>query len=140
MRELFRLRIAAKRQMTAPQRLMEALSLSEGDEIQLEVADGQIVAVHPCKAVRTALLSSDLLSEIRRQEHRLAQGKGLSVERALRGFEELEEPGEQSNPQVRVNRRNVAAGAETKPEATARMHRNASAKRKKMEFGTGITG
>jgi len=80
MRELFRLRIAAKRQLTAPQRLMDALSLSEGDELQIEVADGQIVAVHPCKAVPTSLLSSELLSEMRKQEHRLAQGKGLSMD------------------------------------------------------------
>ena len=83
MNELFRLRIAAKRQITAPQRLMDSLSLSEGDEIQMEVADGQIVAIHACKAVRTALLSEDLLSEIKKQEHRLAQGKGLTVAEAM---------------------------------------------------------
>ena len=83
MNELFRLRIAAKRQITAPQRLMESLSLSEGDEIQMEVSDGQIVGVHACKAVPTALLSEDLLTEIKKQEHRLAQGKGLTVAEAM---------------------------------------------------------
>jgi len=43
----------------------------------------QIVAVHACKAVPTALLSDDLLSEIKKQEHRLAQGKGLTVAEAM---------------------------------------------------------
>jgi antitoxin component of MazEF toxin-antitoxin module len=90
MNELFRLRIAAKRQMTAPQRLMDALSLSEGDELQVEVAGGQILSVHACKSVPTSLLSDDLLSEIKRQEHRLAQGKGLTAEAAMREVEKQE--------------------------------------------------
>jgi antitoxin component of MazEF toxin-antitoxin module len=83
MHELFRMKIAAKRQMTAPQRLLDALSLSEGDEIQIEVADGQIVGTHACKAVPTALLSEELLSKIKKRESRLVQGKGLTVEEAL---------------------------------------------------------
>lgn len=90
MNELFRLRIAAKRQMTAPQRLLDTLSLSEGDEIQVEVAHGQILAVRACKSVPTALLSEDLLSEIKKQEHRLSQGKGLSAEEAMRAVKKLE--------------------------------------------------
>ena len=84
MHELFRLRIAAKRQMTAPQRLMELLHLSEGDEIQLEVADGQIIDARPCKPIPTALLSEDLLTEIKKQERRIEQGKGPSLEDARR--------------------------------------------------------
>jgi antitoxin component of MazEF toxin-antitoxin module len=83
MHELFRMKIAAKRQMTAPQRLLDALSLSEGDEIQIEVANGQIVGTHACKAVPTALLSEELLSKIKKRENRLLQGNGLTVEEAL---------------------------------------------------------
>ena len=113
MHELFRLRIAAKRQMTAPQRLLDALSLSEGDEIQVEVADGRIVAVHPCKAVPTSLLSADLLAEIRQQEERLAQGKGLGLPAAMREIENKKRE--------------------------EREKRAASGKRPKVEFGTSVT-
>ena len=83
MRELFRLKIASKRQMTAPQRLLNALNLAEGDEIQIEVADGQVVDVHPCKAVPTALLPQALLSKIKEREERLMQGEGLTTEEVL---------------------------------------------------------
>lgn len=83
MHELFRMKIAAKRQMTAPQRLLDALSLSEGDEIQIEVADGRIVGTHGCKAVPTTLLSKGLLSKIKKREGQLVQGKGLTPEQAL---------------------------------------------------------
>jgi bifunctional DNA-binding transcriptional regulator/antitoxin component of YhaV-PrlF toxin-antitoxin module len=87
MNELFRLKIASKRQITAPQRLLDALNLSEGDEIQIEVSDGQVREVHPCKAVPIALLPETLLSKIKRREDRLMQGGGLSVEEALQEAE-----------------------------------------------------
>jgi antitoxin component of MazEF toxin-antitoxin module len=87
MNELFRLKIASKRQMTAPQRLLDALSLSEGDEIQIEVADGNVIGVHACKTVPTALLSEDLLSKIKTRENRLVQGRGLTVRQALQKVE-----------------------------------------------------
>jgi bifunctional DNA-binding transcriptional regulator/antitoxin component of YhaV-PrlF toxin-antitoxin module len=83
MHELFRMKIAAKRQMTVPHRLLNVLGLSEGDEIQIEVADGQIVGTHACKAVPTALLSDELLSKIKKREAQLVEGKGLKLEQAL---------------------------------------------------------
>jgi bifunctional DNA-binding transcriptional regulator/antitoxin component of YhaV-PrlF toxin-antitoxin module len=83
MNELFRLKIASKRQITAPQRLLDALHLSEGDEIQIEVVDGQVAGIYPCKAVPTDFLPGDLLSKIKKREARLMQGKGLTVEEAL---------------------------------------------------------
>jgi antitoxin component of MazEF toxin-antitoxin module len=83
MNELFRMRIAAKRQMTVPQRLLDVLSLAEGDELQVEVANGQIVATRAYKAVPIALLSPTLLSEIVREEQRMAQGRKLSLDQAL---------------------------------------------------------
>lgn len=84
MNELFRLKIASKRQMTAPQRLLDVLNLNEGDEIQIEIADGQIVDVHPCKAVPTRMLTDELLSKIKQREERMVQGHGLTPEEALR--------------------------------------------------------
>jgi bifunctional DNA-binding transcriptional regulator/antitoxin component of YhaV-PrlF toxin-antitoxin module len=84
MNELFRLKIASKRQMTAPQRLLDVLGLNEGDEIQIEIAEGQIVDVHPCKAVPTRMLTEELLSKIKEREERMLQGYGLTPEEALR--------------------------------------------------------
>ena len=83
MNELFRLKIASKRQMTAPQRLLEALGLSEGDEIQIEIADGRVVDVHPCKAVPTALMTNELLCKLKKREQRLVEGHGMTVEEAF---------------------------------------------------------
>lgn len=83
MNELFRMKIASKRQLTAPQRLLDILGLNEGDEIQIEIAEGQIVDIHPCKAVPTRLLTGELLSKIKQREERLIQGYGLSGEEAL---------------------------------------------------------
>jgi len=71
MRELFRIKIASKRQATVPQRLLEILGITEGDEIQIEVSDGQVRGVHACKAVPTALLSEELLAKLERREAQL---------------------------------------------------------------------
>jgi len=109
MNELFRLKIASKRQLTAPQRLLDALSLSEGDEIQLEVADGQIVDVYPCKAVPTALMTDDLLSKIKKREDRLMQGKGLSVEEAFEKADGMTAIAPSTSDRERTHRRKEMA-------------------------------
>jgi antitoxin component of MazEF toxin-antitoxin module len=113
MQELFRLKIASKRQMTAPQRLLDALQLGEGDEIQIEVADGHIVDVHPAKAVPTALLTEALLSKLKEREERLIQGEGLTVAEILRKAE-ASRPGKARSAtgdvvQPRANRRKETA-------------------------------
>jgi antitoxin component of MazEF toxin-antitoxin module len=89
MNELFRLKIASKRQMTAPQRLLDALGLSEGDEIQIEIAGDRVVDIHPCKAVPTALLTTELLSKIKEREERLTQTQGLTIDQALQEVQAL---------------------------------------------------
>ncbi|MGD0931305.1 MAG: hypothetical protein ABR902_11700 [Candidatus Korobacteraceae bacterium] len=92
MQELFRMKIAAKRQLTVPQRLLDVLGLAEGDEIQIEVSDGQIVGTHACKTIPTALLGKDLLSKIRKREEHLIQGKGLTVAEAIAKADETPMP------------------------------------------------
>ena len=83
MTELFRLKIAAKRQLTLPQRLLSVLNLAEGDEIQVRVEDGQIVSAQPCKPVPTAFLPNDLLSKLKTREKLLTEGKGIHLDDAL---------------------------------------------------------
>jgi bifunctional DNA-binding transcriptional regulator/antitoxin component of YhaV-PrlF toxin-antitoxin module len=77
------LKIASKRQLTVPQRLLSVLALAEGDEIQITVEDGRIVSAQPCKSVPTALLPDDLMSKIKAREKLLAEGKGIDVDEAL---------------------------------------------------------
>jgi len=83
MAELFRLKIAAKRQLTAPQRLLDVLHLTEGDELQITVENGQIAFAQPCKSVPTSLLSPDVLAKIAERERQLAAGEGIALENAL---------------------------------------------------------
>lgn len=83
MTELFRLKIAAKRQLTLPQQLLSALDLAEGDEIRIRVEGGRIVAVQPCKSVPTSLLPDELLSKLRAREKLLTEGKGIGLDEAL---------------------------------------------------------
>ena len=68
MSDLFRLKIASKRQMTAPQRLLDVLGLNEGDEIRIEVADGQIVRTEACKVLPTRLFSPEILKKLAQRE------------------------------------------------------------------------
>src|SRR5450432_2580186 len=60
MDELFRLRIAVKRQVTVPQRLMDILGLSMGDELQVEVRGNEVRLV-PMVQVPKSMLSPELL-------------------------------------------------------------------------------
>lgn len=79
MHELFRLKIAAKRQVTLPQRLLNQLQLSEGDEIRLEVADGQIVSVEACKVVPTRLFTPEIREQLAEREAEMAKGKTADI-------------------------------------------------------------
>jgi bifunctional DNA-binding transcriptional regulator/antitoxin component of YhaV-PrlF toxin-antitoxin module len=83
MAELFRLKIAAKRQLTVPQRLLDVLHLNEGDELQITVVNGQIAFTQPCKSVPTSLLSPDVLAKIEEREKQLMAGEGIPLENAL---------------------------------------------------------
>lgn len=63
MKELFRMKIVAKRQLTVPQRLMDALGLSQGDEIQIELADGHL-RVRPYRITPADEMSPDAVAAI----------------------------------------------------------------------------
>ena len=89
MMELFRLKIAAKRQITVPQRLLKALNLSEGDEIQVTVENGQIVSTQPCKSVPTTLIPDEMMAKVKTREKLLLEGKGIDIEEALENLKVL---------------------------------------------------
>ena len=64
MHDFFRLKIVSKRQVTLPQLLLEKLHLREGDELELEVEDGSIVAVRALKLVPTDFFSDKILQQL----------------------------------------------------------------------------
>jgi bifunctional DNA-binding transcriptional regulator/antitoxin component of YhaV-PrlF toxin-antitoxin module len=87
-KELFRLRIASKRQITVPQRLMNVLGLSEGDELQIELKGNQITEIRPCKVVPTDLFSPEIVAALEAREREIQSGKGRHLK-----LSELDEQG-----------------------------------------------
>jgi AbrB family looped-hinge helix DNA binding protein len=80
MRELFRLKIASKRQVTIPQRLLNVLNLTEGDEIRITtIDDGHVVGCEPFKMVPTSLFTPEVLSQLSKREAEIDAGKGRPV-------------------------------------------------------------
>jgi len=77
MTELFRMKIVAKRQLTVPQRLMDALGLSQGDEIQIELADGRL-RLRPYRVTPADEMSPDAVSAIAAAKKQLGQ-RGVQV-------------------------------------------------------------
>ena len=71
MDELFRLKIVGKRQITLPQRMLAVLGLDEGDELQVEVHNGQIKSVRPYKLVPKDLFTPDMLQKLDEREREL---------------------------------------------------------------------
>ncbi len=63
MAETFTLLIGAKRQVTFPARLLELLSLKEGNEVEISVEDGQISLV-PMVRVPRHFISPSLLEKM----------------------------------------------------------------------------
>jgi bifunctional DNA-binding transcriptional regulator/antitoxin component of YhaV-PrlF toxin-antitoxin module len=83
MEELFRLKIAAKRQVTVPQRLLNLLHLEEGDEIRLEVTGDQITKVEACKVVPTHFFSPAVLKQIAMREAEPSHGRSINPQQLI---------------------------------------------------------
>jgi AbrB family looped-hinge helix DNA binding protein len=77
MAETFTLVIGAKRQVTFPARLLELLSLKEGNEIEISVDNGQISLV-PMVRVPRHFISPALLEKM--EERRGAKKSDMSLE------------------------------------------------------------
>lgn len=74
MKDIFRLKIVAKRQVTIPQVLMERLHLEEGDELELEINDHDEVALRPMKVVPVQLFSREMLAKLKNRAQKMADG------------------------------------------------------------------
>ncbi len=77
--ESFRLKIAAKRQVTLPQKLVSMLHLQEGDEIEIVTEGSNVVDFRPMKLVPTSFFTEEILQKLERRERELKSGGGFEV-------------------------------------------------------------
>jgi AbrB family looped-hinge helix DNA binding protein len=74
MPDFFRVKIAAKRQVTLPQMMLQQLGLEEGDELEFTVADGAIRAVRPYRTVPLDYFPPNVLRMIAQRSKELEKG------------------------------------------------------------------
>jgi AbrB family looped-hinge helix DNA binding protein len=73
--DFFRLKIVSKRQVTIPHLMLEKLHLREGDELEVEIDDGVIVAVKPLKLVPTDFFSDHMLHKLEERSRSMDAGR-----------------------------------------------------------------
>jgi bifunctional DNA-binding transcriptional regulator/antitoxin component of YhaV-PrlF toxin-antitoxin module len=74
MPDYFRTKIAAKRQVTLPQLMLNQLGLMEGDELEFTVADGVIRAVRPYRPMPLDYFPQEALDMIARRSDEMRAG------------------------------------------------------------------
>jgi len=92
MHDFFRLKVVSKRQVTLPQLLLEKLHLEEGDELEVEVADGTIVAVRPLKLVPTDFFSDRLLQKLEERSRSMEAGRKAHAPGSVASSERRSKP------------------------------------------------
>lgn len=76
--ELFRMKIAANRQVTVPARLLDILGVTEGDEIRIEIRGSDALSVEGRKSV-PARLPEELRAKLRQRTDAVIAGHGLPL-------------------------------------------------------------
>ncbi len=77
--ESFRLKIASKRQVTLPLKLVSNLHLQEGDEIEIVTEGSNVVHVRPMKLVPTSFFTEEVLRKLGQREREMESGGGFEV-------------------------------------------------------------
>ncbi|MGD0990711.1 MAG: AbrB/MazE/SpoVT family DNA-binding domain-containing protein [Candidatus Sulfotelmatobacter sp.] len=75
--EVFRIRVAARRQVTLPEELMRLLRIDEGDTLEISVEKNAISGGYGLKLAPTSLFDDDLIARLHERENQIEQG--LSV-------------------------------------------------------------
>ena len=78
MSQVFRLKVAARRQVTLPQEVLDLLNLSEGDVIEVTVQGDSIVG-RGLKLVPSHLFTPEILEQLRRREEEMSEEEALEV-------------------------------------------------------------
>lgn len=76
----FRLKVAARRQTTLPQDLLDSLLLGEGDVLELNVQGSSIVSGRGLKLLPTNLFTSEMVEQLHKREQEIARGRNLEAE------------------------------------------------------------
>ncbi len=77
--EHFKLKVASRRQVTLPLRMLDLLHLSEGDFLEISVEDGRVIAGRGLKLVPTNLFTPDILDRLKEREEEMDRGDFLEV-------------------------------------------------------------
>ncbi len=92
MRDFYRLKIVSKRQITLPQLMLEKLRLQEGDEIEVEIENGNILAVRPLKLIPVEFFTDTLQRQLEERSksmdagHKTREVKVSVVKSAAKGL------------------------------------------------------
>jgi len=77
--ETFRIKIAARRQITLPEQLLELLRIDEGDTLEICVDRNVISGGCGLKLMPTSLFDEALMARLREREREIALGSGIKV-------------------------------------------------------------
>lgn len=80
MAKTFRVKIAARRQITLPEEILEMLRIGEGDTLEICIDKNAISGGGGLKLVPTSLFDDGLMERIRQREQEIAGGSGIVVE------------------------------------------------------------
>jgi len=78
MHDTFRLKVAARRQVTLPQRVLRLLNLTEGDVLEISIT-GNSFTGRGLKLVPAELFTPERLNELQQREHQMAAGEGIEA-------------------------------------------------------------
>jgi AbrB family looped-hinge helix DNA binding protein len=78
MPEIFRLKVAARRQVTLPAKVLRLLNLAEGDVLEITITGSSFVG-RGLKLVPADLFTPDRIEELQRREHQMAAGDGIEA-------------------------------------------------------------
>jgi bifunctional DNA-binding transcriptional regulator/antitoxin component of YhaV-PrlF toxin-antitoxin module len=78
MPQVFRLKVAARRQVTLPQELLDVLNLSEGDVLEITVRGDSVVG-RGLKLIPSRLFTPEILEQLKRRETEISEGGALEV-------------------------------------------------------------
>ena len=76
--EIFKLKVAARRQVTLPQRVLDLLNLSEGDVLEISVKDNAISG-RGLKLIPSHLFTPEMLEQLRQREAEMNEGLGMEA-------------------------------------------------------------
>ncbi|HKV77595.1 MAG TPA: AbrB/MazE/SpoVT family DNA-binding domain-containing protein [Candidatus Sulfotelmatobacter sp.] len=78
MPERFRLKVAARRQVTLPAKVLRLLNLAEGDVLEITITGNSFVG-RGLKLVPAELFTAGRLEELQKREQQMAEGEGIEA-------------------------------------------------------------